>query len=217
MKAQIIILELASFESRRANDVGRRIFPNPVPCPSVFYLIISDVSTPPASWRRYLLPHLWIALILTPLLIAGMAGIERWPWSACAMFARYRQPGETRWRFSLLARPSEGEFATIEPERYGLPPAQLWRQFFVHVYGSTDAHLPQGAFPDDTPAAFILRMENWFAGVCAHLQQRRMPGADDWAELRIDLASIDPTGAETSRRTIGIYTTASGLFRHISQ
>jgi len=186
------------------------------PCPDAPLAIIPRVNAPLPSWRRYALPHLWIVLILAPLLVAGVAGIERWPWSACAMFARYRQPGELRWRFGLLARPADGEFAAMEPERYGLRPAQLWRLFFVHVYGSTDPHLPQGAIPNDTPAAFTARMQAWFAGLCIHLRQRGMPGADTWAELRLDLASIDPAGAETSRRIIGIYTTASGIFRHTS-
>ncbi len=172
------------------------------------------VHVPLPSWRRYALPHLWIALILAPLLVAGVMGIERWPWSACAMFARYRQPGEMRWRFYLLARPAEGEFAAVEPERYGLRPAQLWRLFFVHVYGSTDPQLPQGAFPHDTPAAFTARMGDWFAGLGMYLRQRGMPGSESWIEMRLDLASIDPAGAETSRRTIGIYSITSAIFRH---
>ena len=175
------------------------------------------MSQPGESRFQRILAHVWMIVVLAPTIAFSLAGVESWPWSPCSMFARYRHPGETWWRFSLRARGDGEDFKPIDLTAQGLRPTILWRHFFLHVYGSTDPHLPQGSFPDDTPAAFIARVGPWFSGIVTHAQQRHMPGSEKWSGLCLDLIEVAPDGSQRPPRTIGIYDIKSGEYRMVAQ
>ena len=169
----------------------------------------------PSVVRRRLFAYCCIVIVLAPIVVHGITGRERWPWSPCPMFARYRQAGETRWQFQIEARIQGQEPRPFEPGALGLPAFAFWRQFFVNVYGSTDPDLPQGSLPGDDPVAFANRMGRWFSAIISMARQQRFADADRWTELRLLLTAVAPDGSRQPPRTIGIHDVRSAVYTRI--
>lgn len=128
----------------------------------------------------------FIALFLAPHLLAVWLGEEGWPWSAGAMFSQYLTPERDLYRFRFELVDATGRRSDLRPEHWDRPHHPALRQFFTHVYGSSDPASFQSPLRGDDLRAFSERMPRWCGAVLGEAQRLgTLPGL---APQRLDIS-----------------------------